>query len=113
VAAGPSHPGAPSRIPSPDRQIWDYNDGRTEILIDCVLERPDRRLLAIEIKLAMSVNEADFRHLRAMRERQGDRFVCGVVFHCGSQVVPFGDRLLAVPASALWGGVPLPASLSR
>ena len=78
-----------------------------------MLERPDRRLLAIEIKLAMSVNEADFRHLRAMRERQGDRFVCGVVFHCGSQVVPFGDRLLAVPASALWGGVPLPASLSR
>jgi predicted AAA+ superfamily ATPase len=79
--------------------------------VDCVLETPDRRILGIEVKLSMSVNEADFRHLRAMRDRQGDQFVCGVFFYCGRHALPFGDRLLALPASSLWAGEPVPESL--
>lgn len=79
-----------------ETQMFHYRD-RDGSEIDCVLETPDRRLIGIEVKLAMSVNEADFRHLRTMRDRQGDRFVCGVLIYCGQHVVPFGDRLLALP----------------
>jgi uncharacterized protein len=86
-----------------EAQLFHYRD-RDGSEIDCLLETPDRRLLGIEVKLAMSINEADFRHLRAMRDRQGDQFVCGVLIYCGQHVVPFGDRLLALPASAFWGG---------
>jgi len=91
-------------------QMFHFRD-RMGSEIDCVLETPDRRLLCLEVKLAMSVNEADLRHLRAMRDKQGDRFVCGVLIYCGEHVLPFGDRLMAIPASALWGGRPVTESL--
>jgi uncharacterized protein len=89
-----------------DVSLFHYRD-RDGAEIDCVLENPDRGWVGIEVKLASSVNGADFRHLRVMRDRQGDRFARGVLIYCGEHVVPFGDRLLAIPASALWGGLPV------
>jgi hypothetical protein len=32
----------------------------------------------------------------------GDQFASGVVLYTGEQGVPFGERLFAVPMSALW-----------
>ncbi len=32
----------------------------------------------------------------------GEQFVAGVALYGGDQVLPFGDRLHAVPISALW-----------
>jgi hypothetical protein len=37
-----------------------------------------------------------------MRDAIGDKFVAGLAFYAGDQVLPFGDRLLATPISALW-----------
>jgi uncharacterized protein len=88
-------------------ELFHYRD-RDGAEIDCVLETPDRRIIGIEVKLSTSVNEADFRHLRAMRERQADRLVCGVVIYCGPYALSFGDRLIALPASALWAGKAVP-----
>ena len=31
-----------------------------------------------------------------------ERFACGVVPHDGTDFVPFGDRMAAVPVSCLW-----------
>jgi len=59
-------------------------------------------------RILWSVNGADFRHLRMMRDRLGDRFVAGVLFHTGEHRLPFGDRLTALPAAALWDCLPLP-----
>jgi predicted AAA+ superfamily ATPase len=92
-------------------QVFHYRD-RDGAEIDCLLATPDRCIVGIKTKLAMSVNEADLRHLRAMRDRQGERFICGLLIYCGQHMVPFGDRLLAVPASALWSGAPIPDSLN-
>jgi predicted AAA+ superfamily ATPase len=94
-----------------DLQLFHYRD-RDGAEVDCVLETSERRIIGVEVKLSMSVNEADLRHLRALRDRQGDRFGGGVLVYCGRHVLPFGDRLLAVPASALWGGGPVPESLA-
>jgi predicted AAA+ superfamily ATPase len=99
-----------SALSESEVQLFHFRD-RDGGEIDCILETPDRRIVGIEVKLSMSVNEADFRHLRVMRDRQGDQFVCGVLVYCGRHALPFGDRLLALPASSLWAGKPVPGSL--
>jgi|GEM_PF-3656326 len=39
--------------------------------------------------------------LRFLRDKLGKRFSMGVVFHTGRDAVPFGERLWALPDSAL------------
>jgi hypothetical protein len=56
----------------------------------------------VEVKATTTVRGADFRGLRLLRERLGDQFLDGVVLHRGPEVVPFGDRLAAVPIDAIW-----------
>jgi hypothetical protein len=51
------------------------------------------------------VTLADFRHLARLRDlldASGGHFVRGVVLYCGDQVLPFGDRLMAMPLAGLW-----------
>jgi uncharacterized protein len=50
-----------------------------------------------------SLSPRDFRGLEELRENRGEGFVAGVVIHPGEQTLPFGDRLWALPVSALWG----------
>jgi len=42
-------------------------------------------------------------HLRWLRDKLNDRFTAGIVLHLGSRSSSFGDRIHAVPVSALWG----------
>lgn len=70
--------------------------------VDVVLETPDGRVAAIEVKAAMTVRDDDFRWLRWLESKLGRAFAGGVVLHTGSEVVPFGPRLRAVPVAALW-----------
>lgn len=44
----------------------------------------------------------DFRGLRHLAGRLGDDFALGVVLYTGTQTLPFGDRMRAMPVSALW-----------
>lgn len=37
-----------------------------------------------------------------MRDLLEDRFVAGVTLYSGRDTLPFGERLLAAPMSALW-----------
>jgi hypothetical protein len=86
-------------------EVYHYRD-RGGAEVDCVLERWGGQVVGIEVKLAQSVNLADFRHLRAMRDRLGSDFTAGVVIYSGAERRSFGDRLMALPASALWGDMP-------
>jgi len=70
--------------------------------VDIVLEDARGRVVGVEVKAASSVSASDFRHLKALREALGDRFIRGVVLHTGSEGVPFSGDLLALPVSALW-----------
>lgn len=70
--------------------------------VDFVLERPDGTLAAIEVKTSSRVNTGDFKGLKVLQEATGNDFHCGIVFYAGDEVVPFGDKLFAVPLSALW-----------
>ena len=77
---------------------------RSGIEVDIIVERPDGAVVAIEVKSARSVNQGDTNGLAFLRERLGDRFACGILFHTGPLTARFGDRIWAVPVAALWGG---------
>ena len=79
---------------------------RSGIEVDIIVERPDGRVVAVEVKSARSVDRGDARGLAFLAQRLGDRFVCGILFHTGPLTAHLGDRIWAVPVAALWGGVP-------
>jgi predicted AAA+ superfamily ATPase len=70
--------------------------------VDILLEDGAGRLVGVEVKASASVTASDFRGLRGMAEAVGERFIRGLVLYTGSQVIPFGERLHAVPFSLLW-----------
>lgn len=74
-------------------------DGRE---VDVLLERRGGAVVGIEVKSSASASPRDFRGLRHLRDKLGDRFKAGVVLYTGPSTVPFGDRLAAVPLSGLW-----------
>jgi len=70
--------------------------------VDFVLESSDGRVLAIEVKTGQTPKPEWFRWLAHMRDVLGEKFIAGVALYSGRDTLPFGERLLAVPISALW-----------
>ena len=77
---------------------------RSGVEVDIILERPDGSVVAIEVKSARSVNKRDASGLTFLRDRLGDRFQCGILFHTGPLTARLGERVWAVPVAALWNG---------
>jgi predicted AAA+ superfamily ATPase len=84
-----------------DARIFHFRD-RTGLEVDLVLEAADRQVAGIEVKAAAAVHQKDFKGLTFLRDKLGDRFTLGVLLYTGHDPVPFGDRLWALPLSALW-----------
>lgn len=74
--------------------------GRFEI--DVLAELGGGRLVAIEVKASSAPTSNDARHLAGLRDRAGEAFVAGVVFHTGPRSYALGDRITAAPISTLW-----------
>ena len=70
--------------------------------MDIVLEDLSGRVIGIEVKSNASVAAEDFKGLRLLHETIGKRFVRGIVLYAGSEFIPFGSELQALPISALW-----------
>lgn len=70
--------------------------------VDFVLEQPDGRVLAVEVKRSESVSMADFKGIMAFQELAGSDFIGGIVLYSGRNVAPFGPNLWAVPLHVLW-----------
>ncbi len=68
-----------------------------------MLERPDGSVAGVEVKAAASVTAKDFVGLKALQAELGQRFARGVVLYLGDSAVPFGEKLWALPVTALWG----------
>ncbi len=82
-------------------ELYHYRD-HSKVEVDAVLENRRGRVVGIEVKASSAVRTDDFRGLRRLAERLGDNFVAGYVLYTGTTTLPFGDRLRAVPISALW-----------
>ncbi|WP_419906531.1 ATP-binding protein [Hoeflea sp.] len=72
--------------------------------VDIVLERDDGLIAGIEVKASATVRTSDLSGLKTLAEARGDRFAFGAILYDGKEVVPFGEKLAAVPISCLWSG---------
>lgn len=73
--------------------------GRHEI--DLVLQRDDGGILAVEIKLSRTVDEADLRHLKWLADRIGPDLVDSIVITTGPAAYRRTDGIGVVPAALL------------
>jgi predicted AAA+ superfamily ATPase len=70
--------------------------------VDLVLERRDGSLVGIEVKASSTVGSGDFKGLKTLEALTSDRFLRGIVLYTGERIVPYGEKLFAVPLTALW-----------
>lgn len=70
--------------------------------VDIVLENRAGKIVGIEIKNSNSIEQKDFKGLKSLRENAKKKFLKGLVFYTGSQYVPFGNNLYALPINSLW-----------
>ncbi len=74
-------------------------DGRREV--DLIVERADHRVLAIEVKLSGTVDEADVQGLHWLREQIGEDLLDAIVVTSGPHAYRRADGIAVVPAALL------------
>jgi len=70
--------------------------------VDILIESGDGSICGIEVKLGATARSSDFSALRHLQDRVGTQFKVGAIMHTGSETLPFGPSLWALPVSALW-----------
>ncbi|MFI5429290.1 hypothetical protein [Aeromicrobium sp. UC242_57] len=73
----------------------------TEHEIDLIVERPDRKVVAIEIKLSDGVSDKDVRPLNWLHSQLGDRVVERVLVNTGPRAYRRDDGVAVVPLALL------------
>lgn len=81
--------------------LWHYRT-QSDIEVDFVLENRQGKLTGIEVKAGSKIDPAHFKGLRHLQETEADRFQRGIVLYSGREVIPFGEKLFAVPISMWW-----------
>jgi uncharacterized protein len=79
---------------------------KDKLEVDAVIETPDGRVIAVEVKAGATVRTDDLAGLRNLASRLGDRFVAGYVLYTGQQTLSYGGKIKALPIDALWFLVP-------
>lgn len=69
--------------------------------VDLIVQRPDGRVVAIEVKLTDRVTDDDVKHLRWLRERIGRDMIDGLVLYAGERAYRRPDGVAAVPLGLL------------
>ena len=75
--------------------------GRHEV--DVLAELGGGKVVAIEIKADAAPGIDAAKHILWLRDRLGERFVAGVVFHTGPRLWSVDDSVIAMPIAAQWG----------
>ena len=83
-------------------ECFHFRTLHTQREVDVILEDPTGRIVGVEIKATATPMARDFAGLRELEETIGKRFQAGIVLCLASDSVPFGDRLQAMPVSAVW-----------
>lgn len=73
--------------------------GRREI--DIIVERPDQRALAMEVKLSAAIDAHDVKHLLWIQELLGEDLLDAVVVNTGPSAYRREDGIAVVPAALL------------
>jgi predicted AAA+ superfamily ATPase len=70
--------------------------------VDVIIEDAAGNLVGVEVKANTTVTEGDFKGLRFLSDAVERRFLRGIVLYMGEEMIPFGNKLAAMPVSALW-----------
>lgn len=70
--------------------------------VDFILEDAGGRVVAIESKAAATIQPADLRGMRFLRDLAGERFVRGFFLYTGTEPILVDRDIWALPVSALW-----------
>lgn len=84
-----------------DPRLFHFRD-RDGTEVDLVLQTRRGQVGGIEVKASATVIGSDFKGLRFLQSKLGDKFAGGVVLYAGTEIVPFGTNLWAVPISVIW-----------
>ena len=76
--------------------LWHYRT-LNNIEVDFLIEDRKGQLTGIEVKASATVDIKDFKGLLHLRETEAKKFSNGYVLYAGHEVIPFGDKLWAVP----------------
>ena len=81
--------------------IYHYrNNSKYEV--DVVLREKIGTIAGVKVKSGSSIGLSDFNGLQSLLKMHKGQFVFGVVLYNGDQIRYYGDKLAAVPISALW-----------
>lgn len=72
--------------------------------VDFVLELAGQKIVGMEVKSSHNVNAQDFKGLKALQADAGEKFQNGFVLYGGNEIIPFGEKLWAVPITNLFIG---------
>jgi uncharacterized protein len=70
--------------------------------VDVILEDRSGNIVGIEIKSSEKVTTDDFKGLKYLKEKVGEKFVMGIVLYTGSLCLPFDKGLYTMPINVLW-----------
>ena len=70
--------------------------------VDVIIENDKQQIVGIEVKSSSTIQVSDFKHLHNLAEKVGKNLIQGIVLYDGEYITSFGERMLAVPISALW-----------
>lgn len=73
----------------------------TDREIDLIVEREDRKVVAIEVKLSETVSDNDVRHLNWLADQLGDRLADRVLITTGEHAFRRPDGVAVVPRALL------------
>jgi len=85
-------------------RLYHYRES-SGVEVDIVLEAPDGRVCALEVKSTVSPRPSDAAGIAALRDRinrAGGEFVHGVVVHTGPRRFRVDDSISALPIADIW-----------
>ena len=86
----------------PQRHDFHHFRDRYGLEVDIVIQRGALVAAGVEVKASATVVNADFKGLRKLQEALGEKFAGGALLYTGDRIIPFGDKLHAVPLAFLW-----------
>jgi uncharacterized protein len=84
-----------------EAEVLHLRTGSGEHEVDLIVRRGDGRVVAIEVKLARSIDDHDLRHLHWLGSRVGDELLDAVVITTGAEAYRRQDGVAVVPAALL------------
>ncbi len=84
-----------------DARVFHLRSKNGDREVDMIVELPDGRVIAIEVKMAQTIDGHDVRHLRWLHDRLGDRLADALIITTGPDAYRREDGVGVVPAALL------------